>query len=139
MGVGVSETQDRIYQRYLFAGMTRDARALADLFTPDGILEAPLVPADHPFPTRLRGRTEIREGLAAFHRRPQPDNDRQVNVDRSRYVLHSTSDPDVFIVEIDAAFDGPDGATTMSLVQIFRLRAGLIAHLRDYFAPHEVG
>jgi uncharacterized protein len=46
----------------------------------------------------------------------------------------STADPDVFIVEIDVAFDEADGRqTTMSLVQIFRLREGRIAMLRDYF------
>jgi ketosteroid isomerase-like protein len=41
----------------------------------------------------------------------------------------------VFIAEIDVAFDESDGRrTTMSLVQIFRLRDGQIAELRDYFS-----
>ena len=54
---------------------------------------------------------------------------------RSGYVLHDTADPEVFIAEIDVAFDHSDGEpTTMSLVQIFRLRDGRIARLRDYFA-----
>jgi limonene-1,2-epoxide hydrolase len=63
-----------------------------------------------------------------------------VNPQASRYVLHDTTDPDVFIVEIDAAFDGPGPGmiSTMSLVQIFRLRDGKIAMLRDYFGSHEV-
>nr|BFE86597.1 hypothetical protein GCM10020093_091980 [Planobispora longispora] len=61
-----------------------------------------------------------------------------LNVDRSRYVLHTTADPDVFIVEIDAAFDEPAGAATVSLLKIFRMRDGKIALLRDYFAPEEV-
>ena len=40
----------------------------------------------------------------------------------------------MFIAEIDVAFDEADGRrTTMSLVQIFRLRDGQIAMLRDYF------
>ena len=58
-----------------------------------------------------------------------------MNVERFGYVLHDTPDPDVFIAEIDVAFDEADGPrTTMSLVQIFRLRDGQIAKLRDYFS-----
>ncbi|MFY1685426.1 hypothetical protein ACN265_28295 [Micromonospora sp. WMMD730] len=48
----------------------------------------------------------------------------------------------MFIAEIDVAFDGTDGQrTTMSLVQIFRLRTGQIAMLRDYFTepPSDAG
>jgi hypothetical protein len=44
----------------------------------------------------------------------------------------------VFIVEIDTVLTGPAGTTTMSLVQIFRLRDGMIAMLRGYFAPEHV-
>ncbi|MFI6274872.1 hypothetical protein [Streptomyces sp. NPDC050988] len=54
------------------------------------------------------------------------------------------SSPDVFIAEIDTVFDGDgdgegDGEdVTVSLVQIFRIRDGKIARLRDYFAPELV-
>ena len=61
-----------------------------------------------------------------------------MNVEQSRYVLHATADPDVFVAEIDTVFDGADGATTMSLVQIFRVSEGKIALLRDYFAADTV-
>ena len=55
---------------------------------------------------------------------------------RSRYVLHDTADPGVFIAEIDTVLVSPQGErVTMSLVQIFRVRDGRIALLRDYFAP----
>jgi len=58
-----------------------------------------------------------------------------MNVERSGYVLHDTADPDVFMAEIDVAFDEADGRrTTMSLLQVFRLRDGQIAVLRDYFS-----
>jgi limonene-1,2-epoxide hydrolase len=50
-------------------------------------------------------------------------------------VLHTTSSPDVFIAEIDTVFDGDGEDVTVSLVQIFRIRDGKIARLRDYFAP----
>ncbi|WP_248962784.1 nuclear transport factor 2 family protein [Sphaerisporangium perillae] len=127
-----------IFERYIWAGaMTRNAGALAELFTVDGVYEAPLVPPGHVFPRRLEGREEIREAMAAYYERPV-STDRTPNVEKSRYVLHTTADPDVFIAEIDTALDGSAGTTTLSLVQIFRLRDGKIALLRDYFAPEEV-
>lgn len=110
----------------MYAGaITRNPDAFAALFTEDGVFEAPLVPG-----ARLTGRTEIRDGIAAF----QSGMPGAVNVAESAYVLHETQDPDVFIAEIDTVLDAPDGRrTTMSLVQIFRLRNGQIRHLRDYF------
>jgi ketosteroid isomerase-like protein len=111
--------------------MTHDADAQAELFTPDGVYEAPLVPGDWSFPRRLEGREEIRRGFAAVHARSAAAAGR-VDADRSRYVLHATADPDVFIVELDTALHG---SPTMSLVQIFRIRDGKIALLRDYFDP----
>lgn len=65
----------------------------------------------------------------------QLTNPGAVNGDRSAFILHDTADPDIFITEIDVALDTADGQrVTMSLVQIFRLRDGQIAMLRDYFA-----
>jgi uncharacterized protein len=79
------------------------------------------------------GRDAIRTGTSVYHQ--QPAYQGTMNVERSAYVLHDTPDPDVFIAEIDVAFDEADGRrTTMSLVQIFRLRDGQITMLRDYFA-----
>ncbi len=122
---------EQLFQRYIRAGaVARDAEALADLFTPDGLLEAPLVPPGGDFPHRLEGRDAIRAGMAAWYARPDEDT-RTVDFARSRYVLHATADPDVFIAEIDTAFTNGD---TFALVQIFRVRDGRIAHLRDYFA-----
>lgn len=120
----------QLFERYIHAGaMTRNPDALADLFTPDGILESPLTPPDGPYPHRLEGRAAIRDGMAAWYATAATDT-RTVDFARSSYTLHATADPDVFVVEIDTAFqDGP----AMALVQIFRLRDGQIAHLRDYF------
>ena len=126
-------TNQEIFERYLHAGaITRNAGALAALFTEDGVYDAPLVPAGHPL-HHLAGRDEIRAGVAAYHRQPPPPG--TMNPDRTGFVLHDTADPDVFIAEIDVAFDQADGQrTTMSLVQIFRRRDDRIAMLRDYFA-----
>jgi hypothetical protein len=133
----VTADPQEIYLRYLRASaFARDADALAELFTADGVLEAPLVPPGHGYPRRLEGREQIREGMAAYYQRPA-DSDQKVDKGRSRYVVHPTPHPSLLIVEIDTVRTGPAG-TTMSLVQIFRLRDGLIAVLRDYFAPEHV-
>ncbi|MCU7722611.1 nuclear transport factor 2 family protein [Actinoplanes sp. KI2] len=126
-------THKKIYERYVYAGaITRNPAAIAALFTEDGVYEAPLVPDGHPL-HHLVGHDEIRAGTAAYHEHMAPPG--VMNPEESAYVLHDTPDPDVFIVEIDVAFDQADGRrTTMSLVQIFRLRDGRIARLRDYFA-----
>jgi limonene-1,2-epoxide hydrolase len=53
---------------------------------------------------------------------------------QSRFVLHDTTDADVFITELDTVPDRPGGQREpVSLVQIFRIRDGRIAVLRDYF------
>jgi ketosteroid isomerase-like protein len=136
----VAASSQQLYERYVWASaMTSNADAVAELFTADGVIEAPLLAANKLFPQRMQGREEIRSKLAAYYQRSGHPG-RTVKPQASRYVLHHTVDPDVFIVEIDAAFDGPGPGviTTMSLVQIFRIRDGKIAMLRDYFASHEV-
>jgi ketosteroid isomerase-like protein len=133
----VTATAKEIFERYIWAGaLTRNPDALAETFTEDGVYEAPLVPPGHVFPRRLAGRDEIRSGMAAFYARPTVD--RPVNTEKTRYVLHTTADPDLFIAEIDSVFADDGDPPTMSLVQIFRVRDGRIALLRDYFAPDAV-
>jgi ketosteroid isomerase-like protein len=133
-------TPQEICQRYLWAGaMTRNADALAGLFAADGVLEAPLVPPGHDYPRRVKGREQIRAAMAAYYQRAADAAGQRVDAGKSRYLLHATADPGVFIAEIDAVLDGPAGTTTVSLVQIFRIRDGKIALLRDYFAPELVG
>ncbi|MFD0415637.1 nuclear transport factor 2 family protein [Streptomyces sp. NPDC127108] len=141
----MSRTPQQIFQSYVHAGaMSRDADALAENFTPDGVFELPLMPLDSAFPRRMVGRDEIRDVMAAYYERQAKDQ-RAPNLEKSGFVLHTTADPDVFIAEIDTVFDGDgdggeDGSrggadVTVSLVQIFRVRDGKIARLRDYFAP----
>jgi ketosteroid isomerase-like protein len=129
-----ADPQD-IYKRYLWASaMTRDADAVAGLFADDGVLESPLIPPGHAYPRRLEGPEQIRAGMAAFYERSAGAG-QDTDTGESRFVLHTTADPGVFIVEIDAAVSSPEGPATVSLVQIFRIRDGKIALLRDYFAP----
>jgi limonene-1,2-epoxide hydrolase len=57
-----------------------------------------------------------------------------VDAGQSRVVLHETADMDVFIAELDAVLEHPGGRREpVSLVQIFHVRDGQIAILRDYF------
>jgi ketosteroid isomerase-like protein len=133
-------TPQEIYQRYLFASaITRNADALADLFAADGVLESPLVPPGHDYPGRLEGREQIRTEMAAYYQRSAnagqaAESGQAPDTAKSRYVLHTTADPGVFIVEIDAVLTGPAGSTTIPLVQIFRVRDDQITLLRDYFS-----
>ncbi|MCA2217335.1 nuclear transport factor 2 family protein [Jidongwangia harbinensis] len=124
-----------IFERYVYTGpISRNADAVADLFTEDGVFEAPLMPAGHALPRRMEGRAAIRAGIGEYHREPAFDG--KVNVELSGYVLHETADPDTFICEIDTVLDDADGTRMpVSLVQIYRVRGDLIAMLRDYFAP----
>ena len=126
-------THREIFERYMCAGaISRDPGAVAALFTEDGVYEAPLVPGAHRLPRRLAGRDAIRAGMSAFHRELASGG--TVNAGQSRLVLHETADADVFIAELDAVLDHPRGRREpVSLVQIFRVRDGLIAMLRDYF------
>jgi uncharacterized protein len=130
----VDLTHKEIFERYVYAGaITRNPDAIAAMFTEDGVYDAPLVPDGHPLHRRLVGRDAIRTGISVYHQRPAYPG--TMNLERSASVLHDTADPDVFMAEIDVAFDEADGRrTTMSLVQIFRLRDGQIAMLRDYFS-----
>ncbi|SDT71432.1 nuclear transport factor 2 family protein [Actinoplanes derwentensis] len=127
-------THEEVFERYLYAGaVTRNPDAIAAMFTDDGVYDAPLAPDGHPLHRSLVGRDAIRAGISVYHQ--QPTYQATVNLERSAFTLHDTADPDVFIAEIDVAFDEPSGRrTTMSLVQIFRLRRGKIALLRDYFS-----
>ncbi len=134
----MTATPQEIYERYVWAGaFTRNADALAEMFTTDGVYEAPLVPVGHDFPRCLEGREQIRTGMAGYYQRLAANAD-TVDTGKSRYVLHTTADPGVFIAEIDGVLNGPAGIRTISLVQIFRIRSGKIVLLRDYFAPELV-
>lgn len=122
----VTLSHQEIFQRYIYAGaITRNPPAVADLFTDDGVYEAPVEGL------RLEGRDAIETGVRAIQARPGPEG--TLNAGATGYVLHDTADPDVFIAEIDAVLDGPDGPTTVSLVQIFRISGDKIRSLRDYF------
>ena len=49
----MAATPQEIYQRYLRATLTQNADAVAEMFTVDGVFQAPLVPAGQAFPRHL--------------------------------------------------------------------------------------
>ncbi|WP_433218919.1 nuclear transport factor 2 family protein [Dactylosporangium sp. CS-047395] len=121
-------SHEELFQRYIYAGaMSRNPKAVADLFTDDGVYEGPIEGL------RLEGRADIERGVAEIQQRPGPEG--ELNLAASRSTLHETQDPGVFIAEIDAVLDGPNGSTTVSIVQIFRRDGDKIRSLRDYFTP----
>ncbi|MEV4377781.1 hypothetical protein [Streptosporangium sp. NPDC049644] len=77
----MSSAPQEIFERCVWAGMTGNAVAPAEMFTADGVFEAPLVPAGRAFPGLLAGGEAIRDGMAAYYERPV-DAGRTVNVDR---------------------------------------------------------
>ncbi len=111
----MAATPQEIYQRYLWATLTQNADAVAEMFTVDGVFQAPLVPAGQAFPRHLEGREQIRTGLAEYYHRWAGDQQQAglagltVNEEKSRSVVHTTADANVFVVEIDTAFDSADG------------------------------
>lgn len=134
--VVVPATPEQIFLRYVAATMTRDADAVAAMFTADGIYEAPLARGGS-FPQRVEGREAIRTFVTRLHQRM--GDDFAANTEQSRFVVHSTTDPDTFVAEVDAALERHGEIEMMSLVYIFRMRDGQIALLRDYFAPGILG
>jgi hypothetical protein len=116
-----------VYLRYVRAGIAGDPDAQAGVFAEDGVLESPL--ATGSYPPRVEGRAAIREFIAGL----QAQADRPaVDIGASRYALHVSAedDTDVVVAELDVTLVG---GGTMSLVQIFRIRAGEVVLMRDYF------
>ena len=125
-------TPQEIFERHIWTGMTGNAEMRANLYAHDGVYEAPLAPENGTVPRRLEGRDALRAGFTKMHRLAQSDP-RKPDMPNSHLVLHTTSDPDVFIAELDAAFEN---AATMPLLQIYRLHDGEIVLMRDYFDPN---
>lgn len=126
-----------LFEKFERAQLAGDANAQADLFAPDGVFEAPLSPGGE-FPRRIEGRDEIRRVLAGFHARNRVGGDVRIDRDQSQRIVHETTDPAVFVTEIDVRMHLAGVERDMSLVQIYRVHDGQIVLLRDYFSPDEV-
>jgi uncharacterized protein (TIGR02246 family) len=103
-----------------------DADGFADLFAPDGVIEAPFAPPGAP--SRLEGREAIREYSRRVMSSPLRFEDFEVAE------LYQTQDPEVVIVELrtKGTLTSTGRAFTTTSIQILRIRDGRIVLFRDF-------
>jgi uncharacterized protein (TIGR02246 family) len=106
-----------------------DIDGFADLFAPDGVIEAPFAPPGAP--SRLAGREAIREYSRQVMASPLRLEDFEV------IELYQTQDPEAVIVEIRTT--GTVTTTgrpfTATSIQVLRIREGHIVLFRDFADP----
>ena len=109
--------------------LSGDADDFADLFAPDGVIEAPFAPPGAP--ARLEGREAIREYSRHVMASPLRLEDFEVAE------LYQTQDPEVVIVEMrtkgTVTTTGQSFAATS--IQVLRIRDGQIVLFRDFADP----
>jgi hypothetical protein len=110
-----------------------DIEGFADLFAPDGVIEAPFAPPG--VPPRLEGREAIREYSRHVMSSPLRLEDFEVAE------LYQTQDREVVIAEVTAkgtlTTTGRSFAATS--IQVLRIREGHIVLFRDYADPRILG
>ena len=107
-----------------------DADGFADLFSPDGVIEAPFAG-----PTGMPARLEGREAIREYSRHVMASPLRLEDIEVAE--LYQTQDPEVVITEMRAK--GTVTTTgrpfTATSVQILRIRDGHIVLFRDFADP----
>jgi len=103
-----------------------DIDGYADLFAPDGVIEAPFAPPGTP--SRLEGREAIREYSRRVMASPLRLEDYEV------VELYQTQDPEVVIVEMraQATLTTTGRSFVATSIQILRIREGQIVLFRDF-------
>ena len=106
-----------------------DTDGFADLFAPDGVIEAPFAPPGAP--SRLEGREAIRE--YSLHLMASPLR----LVDFEVIELYQTQDPEVVIVELrtTGTITTTGRPFTATSIQVFRIREDEIVLFRDFADP----
>jgi uncharacterized protein len=109
--------------------LSGDADGYADLFAPDGVIEAPFAPPGAP--ARLEGREAIREYSRHVMASPLRLEDYEVAE------LYQTQDPKVVIAEMrtKATLTTTGQSFVATSIQILRIRDGQIALFRDFANP----
>ena len=107
-----------------------DADGLADLFTPDAVIEF-CFHGPPGTPVRLEGREAIREYSRRVMASPLRLEDYEVTE------LYETQDPEVVIVEMRAkgTVTTTGRSFTATSIQVLRIRDGQIALFRDFADP----
>jgi uncharacterized protein (TIGR02246 family) len=120
-----------VFDRMTKCLLDGDARAYADVFAADAVVEWPFNPDG--WPKRLEGRDAIRTHVEGVFARFQAA-DRKLVAVRSA-VYHSIGKHEV-AVEFLLETETPNGAARLPYVQFVRVTDdGHIAALRDYFRP----
>jgi uncharacterized protein (TIGR02246 family) len=109
--------------------MSGDVDGYADLFAPDGVIEAPFAPPGAP--SRLAGREAIREYSRHVMASPMRLEDYEV------VELYQTQDPEVVIVEMRAraTLTATGRSIVTTAIQVLRIREGQIVLFRDFANP----
>jgi uncharacterized protein len=106
-----------------------DIDGFADLFAPDGVIEAPFAPPGAP--SRLEGREAIREYSRHLMASPLRLADFEV------IELYQTQDPEVVIVELRTrgTITTTGRPFTATSIQVLRIREDEIVLFRDFADP----
>jgi uncharacterized protein (TIGR02246 family) len=106
-----------------------DTDGFADLFAPDGVIEAPFAPPGAP--SRLEGREAIREYSRHLMASPLRLVDFEV------IELYQTQDPEVVIVELrtKGTITTTGRPFTATSIQVLRIREDEIVLFRDFADP----
>ncbi len=109
--------------------LSGDADALADLYAPDAVIEAPFAPPGAP--SRLAGREAIREYSRRVVASPLRLEEYEVTE------LYQTQDPEVVIVEMrgKGTVTTTGRSFTATSIQVLRIRDGQIVLFRDFANP----
>ena len=110
--------------------MSGDADGLADLFTPDAVMEF-CFHGPPGTPVRIAGREAIREYSRQVMASPLRIDVLEVSE------LHQTQDPEVVIAEMraTATVTATGRSITAQSIQVLRIRDGRIARFRDFADP----
>ncbi|NQE86720.1 nuclear transport factor 2 family protein [Nocardia terpenica] len=108
--------------------LTHDMAGFAGLWAVDGTAEFPFAPPG--YPTRLAGRAAVEEYL-----RDYPDKFDVREVDH--VTVHQTVDPEVVIVEFEAAglVTATGAPYRLRYIAVITVRDNEIRHYRDYWNP----
>jgi ketosteroid isomerase-like protein len=129
-------TPPQLIERFRNYGLAFELEKEADLFASDGIAEWPMADGDHV--RRIVGRDEIRKHYVASS--ASLKNSGITPRGFSRYTLHETTDPGVWIAEFEVEAELPNGPVVrVPYVQVFTIRDGRIALFRDYIGPQTAG
>jgi ketosteroid isomerase-like protein len=108
--------------------VAKDMAAFAGLWAESGAIEFPFAPPG--YPPRVEGRSAIREYLRGY---PDIFDVRDI----TEKIVHRTADPEVVIVEFEAAgfVVATDQPYRMRYIAVITVRDGEIRHYRDYWNP----